>query len=175
MPSRMYCHEKRRELFEDAFFVQNRYNIFRINRKGARPLKNNPAQLKNLEKGAPYRFTSETAGTAARKGNARSQASRRRYRTMVQLAKAIAEAAEVLRGPDRSPGSLSRVRHRPLYRSPPVRPHHQDNVLHQHPDPLRCRVRGWHRRVEGINVSFNRTLIAKEPNEMGLSRRGGAV
>ena len=43
--------------------------------------------------GAPYRFTSETAGTAARKGNARSQASRRRNRTMAQLAKAIAEAA----------------------------------------------------------------------------------
>ena len=37
-------------------------------------MKNNPAQLKNLEKGAPYRFTSETAATAARKGSARAQA-----------------------------------------------------------------------------------------------------
>ena len=105
----------RRELFAGAFFVRNRYSILSINRKGARPLKNNPAQLKNLEKGAPYRFTSETAGAAARKGNARSQASRRRNRTMAQLAKAIAEAAEVLRGPDRPPGDLSRVCHRPLY------------------------------------------------------------
>ena len=92
MPSRMYCHEKWRELFEDAFFVQNRYNILRTYRKGARPLKNNPAQLKNLEKGAPFRFTSETAAAAARKGNAKSHASRRRNRTMAQLAKAIAEA-----------------------------------------------------------------------------------
>ena len=62
-------------------------------KKGDRPfMKNSPNQLKNLEKGAPYRFTSETASAAGRKGNPKSQESRKRNRSMAQLAKTVSES-----------------------------------------------------------------------------------
>ena len=54
-------------------------------------MKNSQAQLDNLKLSAPYRFTSETAREAGRKGNPKSQEARRRNKTMAQLAKQIAE------------------------------------------------------------------------------------
>ncbi|MBQ9664029.1 MAG: PBSX family phage terminase large subunit [Oscillospiraceae bacterium] len=55
-------------------------------------MRNSPNQLKNLEKGVSYRFTSETAGEAGRKGNPASQASRKRNRSMAQLARQVADS-----------------------------------------------------------------------------------
>ncbi len=54
-------------------------------------MKNSQAQLDNLKLSAPYRFTSETAREAGRKGNPKSQEARKRNKTMAQLAKQIAE------------------------------------------------------------------------------------
>ena len=55
-------------------------------------MRNSPNQLKNLEKGVSYRFTSETAGEAGRKGNPASQASRKRNRSMAQPARQVADS-----------------------------------------------------------------------------------
>ena len=55
-------------------------------------MKNSQAQLDNLKLAAPYRFTSETAREAGRKGNPKSQEARRRNKSMAQLAKQIAES-----------------------------------------------------------------------------------
>ena len=55
-------------------------------------MKNSQAQLDNLLLSAPYRFNSETAREAGKKGAKASQAARKRNKTMAQLAKQIAEA-----------------------------------------------------------------------------------
>jgi len=55
-------------------------------------VKNSQAQLDNLALSAPYRFTSETASEAGKKGAIASQKARKRNKTMAQLAKQIAES-----------------------------------------------------------------------------------
>ena len=60
--------------------------------KAGRTVKNSQAQLDNLALSAPYRFTSETAREAGKKGAVAAQKARKRNKTMAQLAKQIAES-----------------------------------------------------------------------------------
>ena len=55
-------------------------------------MKNSQAQLDNLALSAPYRFNSETAREAGKKGAVASQKARKRNKTMAQFAKQIAES-----------------------------------------------------------------------------------
>ena len=60
--------------------------------KAGPTVKNSQAQLDNLALSAPYRFTSETAREAGKKGAVAAQKARKRNKTMAQLAKQIAES-----------------------------------------------------------------------------------
>lgn len=60
--------------------------------KAGPTVKNSQAQLDNLALSAPYRFNSETAREAGKKGAIASQKARKRNKTMAQLAKQIAES-----------------------------------------------------------------------------------